>query len=130
MFSIISPSMVKTFNEVNEGCAQSFPCKHNNFQITLINGQTVTKYLHSVDIYSILKALKDLNRLNETTSHSDWMWEHFSIYKDIESMDMGWKIRPAEEILTKLFNEESKNKPKSIEELGDQKINDFEFYYL
>lgn len=90
----ITVSMIKSFKDTGGYCAQSYPCQHGPFEVELHDGRKVSAYLGANDIYSVLKALKDIG-----VTHKDW--SHFSCYSNIGKL--GWKIRPANEILTQIF---------------------------
>lgn len=90
----VTVDMIKSFIDVEGYCMESYPCKHGPFEVELQDGRKISAHLGVNDIYSILQGLKNIG-----VNHKDW--DHFSVYKNIGAM--GWKIRPANEILTEIF---------------------------
>ena len=95
----ITADMIKSFRDIEGFCLESYPCQHGSFEVELKDGRKVSAHLGANDIYSVLKALKDIG-----ISHKDW--SHFSGYSTLG--EMGWQIRPANEILTQIFEKSAK----------------------
>lgn len=85
---------IQSFEDIEGFCQESYPCQHGPFKIVLKDKRTVSADLGPNDIYSILKGLKDIGVENPN-------WNHFSGYANLGKR--GWTIRPANEILTKVF---------------------------
>ena len=90
----ITADMIKSFTDIDGRCLESYPCQHGPFEVELKDGRKVSAYLNANDIYSVLKALKDIG-----IDHKNW--NHFSVYSNIGII--GWEIRPADVILTEIF---------------------------
>jgi hypothetical protein len=90
----LTADMIKPFTDIGEFCREPYPCQHGPFEVELKDGRKVSVHLGANDIYSVLKALKDIG-----VAHKDWC--HFSDYSTLG--DMGWEIRPGNEVLTQIF---------------------------
>ena len=90
----IKADMIKSFTDIHRFCRTSYPCQHGPFEVELKDGRKVSADLRANDIYSVLKALKDIG-----VDHKDW--NHFSRYSTLG--ESGWTIRPGNEVITQIF---------------------------
>ena len=101
----ITIDMIDSFQATTRVCLESYPCQHDPFKITLIDGREVEANLTSPQISVILNDLKANGMQDSNCENFESLWNHFKGYKNMLSINgiPYGKIASSENILTNIF---------------------------